>query len=550
MAAPVSKLTAWRRSPSTGTQGADSRSMMTARYIVALAVAAIIIGVASRIMGLPTRTLFIDESYTQMRAAGHTAQQMIQALYDGVQRSSAEIRSYAEVGATSTPQRLVQSYVVEDTQHPPFFYLLDYGVVRMFGNALPTWRVVSLLFGILVLPAAYLLAYELFGDKRSGVLAAAIFAVSPIERIYSDQAREYSLLTVLILMSTFFVLRATKSNAPGVWIAYAVLAVIGLYTTPIMAYTIAAQGAYVLALALMLKHPATLARFALAAGAAFVAYLPWVYEMFVHRTSMSDNMQWSSTRWPMQLLAVKWVFNLGSTFFDLEYINVRWIAVLAVVLAVGILTLARGFRAADPGARWLIATSIAVPLLLLIVPDIVLGQHRSSVARYDLPVIVMLAVWAAGGLLQRPLATTVLLGAGICAAFVGSQHPSWWDNDSDADDARIASIVNAEPRAQVLTTMVPSYFIVFAEKLKSDVRVSFSPQLEHAAFSARDPLFVLRPTFADLRSLEARTGRRFVAVPFARTLTAHDMGTAMSARSANSEPAELYRAAPVAMATR
>src|SRR3984885_4753788 len=163
------------------------------RYIVIFAWCAILLGCSLRFSQLSTRVLFVDEAITQIRVAGHTYAEMNAALFDGRQRGVRARKGNAEPNAGSAAEKVVASRVKEDAQHPPLFYLAELAIVRVFGNELFVWRLLPAVCGVLSIAAAYPLARELFPSSRAGLLAAAIMAVSPIERIYSDQAREYSL---------------------------------------------------------------------------------------------------------------------------------------------------------------------------------------------------------------------------------------------------------------------------------------------------------------------------------------------------------------------
>jgi uncharacterized membrane protein len=511
------------------------------RYITLLAWCAIVVGCLLRFSQLSTRVLFVDEAITQIRVAGHTDAEMNAALYDGRQRRVEVLRSYAQEDAGSTVGKVVASLAKEDAQHPPLFYVAELAIVRAFGNALVVWRLFPAICGVLSVAAAYALGRELFSDRRVQVMAAALMAVSPIERIYSEQAREYSLLALVVLLATVAAVRAVRANSLRWWTLYAVLLAAGLYASPFMAYVVPAHGLFAIGAGRRALWP-TIIRFAAAVTVAFAAYVPWLYQLAIHRSDIVASNVWSATRWPVGRLAAKWVFNTGSTFFDLEYINLRWSIVLALVAIVAAVAIWRGFREADAQARWCLGAAIAIPAVLLMAPDLLLGEHRSAVTRYGLPVFVMLPIILARGLAYRPIAATIILAAGLCASAVGSTHASWWDNDSNADDVQIARAISSEPRSQVVSTISPPEFIPFAQFLRNDVRVSLSPDLSTARFSATDPLFVLHPSSGDLLALRRRTGFTFIPVSYARRMTAHDIGAHIAnAGEDELDSAGLYR---------
>lgn len=497
------------------------------RCITIFAWCAILVGCVLRFSQLSTRVLFVDEAITQIRVSGHTYAEMNSALFDGRQRPIQVLRGYAQANAASTAGKVIASLAKEDAQHPPLFYVAELAIVRAFGNALVVWRLLSAVCGVLSIGAAYALARELFSDRDAPILAAALMAVSPIERIYSQQAREYSLFVLLILLSTIAVVRAVRANAARAWLIYGALVAAGLYVSPFMAYLVAAHAVFAIGVGWRSGRSIGTG-FGISAAAAFAAYSPWLYELAVHRGSIVADNSWSATRWSAGQLAAKWIFNSGSAFFDLEYLNLRWAIVLALVGIVVITAIWRGFRDSDLVARWCLGAALAIPALLLVAPDVLLGEHRSAIARYGLPVFALLPVIVAGGLSRRPFAATIVLAAGLGACLVGAMHASWWDNDSSADDANIADAIVSRAGTQVISRIAPPDFLTFARLLGNGTRVSLSPNLAKAEFTLNTPLFVLDPSPRDLAALRVRTGLTFVDVPYAHTVTAHDIGAQLT----------------------
>jgi uncharacterized membrane protein len=495
------------------------------RYISIVAWCAIILGAVFRLVQLPTRMFFDDEGITQMRVAGHTADEMWRTIYDGRQRTALALRQYTTVDASSTPARLIASLMSEDAQHAPLFYIAELGAVRAFGNALVVWRLLPALFGILGIAAAFALARALFTNAQTGLIAAALFAVSPIERIYSEQAREYSLFTLLVLVATLALVWATRAKTVRGWLLYALLAALGLYVSPLMGLAVAAHAAFVIGVSRADGRRETLLAFAAAVAAAIVAYAPWIYQLAAHRADIAATNAWSAQTWPFARLAAKWIFNIGSTFFDLEYIDLRWSVLFIIALIAAAIALERGFRTADREARWLLTSLILVPAITLALSDLLLGEHRSAVARYALPVFAGLTILAAHGLAHRPVFATLVIATGFISCAIGTLHPSWWDNDKNTDDVRIAQIISRAPHAQIVSGVAPQTLITFVRVLDDPVRISLRPNLSGVRFERADPVFVLDPDAQELAALRRQSGLRLIPVDYPRTLTAHDLGS-------------------------
>ena len=90
-------------------------------------------------------------------------------------------------------------------------------------------RSLSVLFGVLTIPAIYMLGMRLF-DRATGVTAAALLSVHSFHIHWSQETRAYSLLTLLLVLTTYALISAMESNQERRhWIAFAVAAVLCVY---------------------------------------------------------------------------------------------------------------------------------------------------------------------------------------------------------------------------------------------------------------------------------------------------------------------------------
>ncbi|MGA9350527.1 MAG: glycosyltransferase family 39 protein, partial [Anaerolineae bacterium] len=95
--------------------------------------------------------------------------------------------------------------------HPPLYFLLLHFVVRLAGQSEFALRFPSLAFSVLTVPLLYALGKCLF-DRRVGLLAALFGAISPLYLWYSHEARMYTMLTFLGLLSFYALLRMLTPN--------------------------------------------------------------------------------------------------------------------------------------------------------------------------------------------------------------------------------------------------------------------------------------------------------------------------------------------------
>ena len=94
--------------------------------------------------------------------------------------------------------------------HPPLHYNLLHFWIRAGGRSEYSIRFHSLTFGLLLVPLTYQLGRRLAG-RGPGLAAAAIIGASPFHVAYSQEARMFSLETLLATLSVYFMVRLLQS---------------------------------------------------------------------------------------------------------------------------------------------------------------------------------------------------------------------------------------------------------------------------------------------------------------------------------------------------
>src|SRR5450759_1174580 len=90
--------------------------------------------------------------------------------------------------------------------HPPLYFLILHGWIGLFGDSELAVRFLSALFGVLAIPMMYMLGKLLF-DSEAGLWGALILAMSSFNIAYSQEARMYTLMLLLALLSMYFFIR-------------------------------------------------------------------------------------------------------------------------------------------------------------------------------------------------------------------------------------------------------------------------------------------------------------------------------------------------------
>ena len=96
-------------------------------------------------------------------------------------------------------------------RQPPLYHLTLWLTIRAFGHSEFAVRLPSLIAGTLVIPALYELGRELY-DRRTGLIAAAFAAVSPLLIWYSQEVRMYEFAALFGLLALLTQLRAIRNG--------------------------------------------------------------------------------------------------------------------------------------------------------------------------------------------------------------------------------------------------------------------------------------------------------------------------------------------------
>jgi len=94
--------------------------------------------------------------------------------------------------------------------HPPLYYYLLHFWVRVFGNGEIALRSLSALTGSALVFVTYLLGRELF-NRRVGLIASFLAAISPFQVYYSQETRMYVSAALWAALAVYFFLRWTRS---------------------------------------------------------------------------------------------------------------------------------------------------------------------------------------------------------------------------------------------------------------------------------------------------------------------------------------------------
>ena len=117
----------------------------------------------------------------------------------------------AELPLSQIANNTVQS------SHPPLYYLLLHFWLKWIPDGDTAVKGLSIFWGILLIPASYLLCQQLFANRTISLAAALMVAISPFHILYSQELRMYTQLMFLVVAGTSAYWYARQEHAGKSW---------------------------------------------------------------------------------------------------------------------------------------------------------------------------------------------------------------------------------------------------------------------------------------------------------------------------------------------
>ncbi len=461
---------------------------------------------------LGAKVYWHDETYTSLRVFGHTGAEYYRHMFDGRVHGLDELRAYQHaspgLGMAATLRALASR-----PEHTPLYFVLARLWSGLFADPVIALRSLSALFATLMLPAAFWFSRELFRDARTPWIAVALVAASPLHLLYAQEAREYALWCLLLLLSGAALLRALRTGTRMAFLLYTVTLALGLYAHILFGCAILCHAGYVAVL--YGRHPArTLRRFLWSLLVAALAFVPWLLLFLTSLPDVARVTSWMHRPAALSTLAASWLLSINRLLFDFP--GSGWLVPVSAVLAAGaLLQLPRR----TPAASWLLPLLlIVITAGVVIVPDLVGGGRRSLETRYLLPALLVLqlciAWWLAtqGSLRSRRgrLAAAVLLlvlAGGVVSQLRIINATTWWNKSFSANNAAVAARIDSARHPLLISTMGevnPGELLSLSYLLSDRVRFLLLPDAQLPALPpGYDRYFVLNMPWSEAQ-LRAR----------------------------------------------
>jgi mannosyltransferase len=299
------------------------------------------------------------------------------------------------------------------------------------GGLSETWlRLPSALFGIASVPLLYVVARKLVSDGAA-LAAAALLAFSPTHVYYSHEARSYTLTILLVLLSTYFFVRAVEEEQRRDWVLWIVFSIAAFYSHDFAALVLVGQAFSLL----FRKTPAEIwKRVAFGGLLIFVAALPGL--TYVSRASPENlHFIWMPTATPKEMWRLLQFF--GGSGVKIWLALVLWVA--------GLVSIART-RRGDLERFWREMLILCWALLPAVIAALISLRQPIFMQRYlifSLPAAILLA--AIGMTALRKMYLGVVLVVALCATSIPAIMKDYTKPREDWRTASNAILASAAP---------------------------------------------------------------------------------------------------------
>lgn len=299
---------------------------------------------------------------------------------------------------------------------PPLYYVLLHLWMRMFGDTEVATHAMSLLFGLLTIPVGMWAGWSLH-SRRTGMMAAVLFAFNAFITVYSQETRMYSLMVLLGLLATTAFMHCFINRRRRYWILFALTQAAMLYTHAWgIFYGVASAATFLLVYWLSEDRKDLLRDAIFAYVGAGVLFLPWV-PTFLYQASHTAA-PWDTRPHfgaPIQLSRNV----LGGD---------RVTAALVLGSAIGLGPLMVRARRRSPEALLMWAL-IAIPAFTLLLGWIASQVTPAWVPRYFAPVVGSILLLAAIGLARAGLVGLVALVLSVVFVLNQSSYSPTYKSD-------------------------------------------------------------------------------------------------------------------------
>jgi len=444
----------------------------------------LVAGVVFRFVNLSERAYNADEVRSFYRLSGYTRQEVVEEAFNGIPITAGELQQDYQRPTANRDLGDALKALAGNPEHPPLYYLIARVCLQLFDDPASA-RVLSVIFGLALLPAAYWFCLELFGSSLTGWFAAGLLAISPYQILVAQAAREYSYWGLMSVVASAALLRALRLGGRWNWALYAVSLALGFYSH--LFFTLVAFGHGLYVLIIQWRSRRSWLPYLVSTALGMLAFVPWILVVVTRTKELEEKTQWvrSETN-SLGAIVGAVIQNLGNVFLDFNdssRIEKFFDYGFALFFIYALYFLIRQ----TPTKVWLfLLFLLGLTAIAQIAPDILLAGRRAEQARYFVPsfiaaqviVAYLLASYisiAAAKEWWRRLWQLIFLGFAVAGLISGVLVMKTLDWDY-LDQGKTASAVNlllapeidAADDAIVVSDATHSFVLALSYEVKPD----------------------------------------------------------------------------------
>ena len=281
----------------------------------------------------------------------------------------------AWASSSFTLETLITKFMPSDV-HPPLSYLISLLSGKLIGYSEISLRLPSVIFGCLTVYVIFKLALKL--KLKQPILPAALLATSGLHIYYSQEARMYSLMTLLATLSLYFLISSLKKNR--YFIYYSVFTALAVSTHYYTWFMLPVHWLIVFS-----SNPKKIKPFILSQLAIIFGFLPllpnFTNQLAAGLQAATNSPEWGSTVGGLSLKSLSLIpvkFIIGRISFDNNYVYLAFLIIPLLISLYLFINLIKNYQKNRSTSvfilSWLFVPLIIGTIISFKIP--VLGYHR------------------------------------------------------------------------------------------------------------------------------------------------------------------------------
>jgi mannosyltransferase len=209
--------------------------------------------------------------------------------------------------------------------NPPLFHWIEHIMLVAFGSTEIVLRFMPCVFGTLAIPVVYFIGKEIYSE-RVGIVSAFLVTISAFHVYYSQEARAYTLLMLIMSLFIYFYIKYKKTNSWKYAALVGVCASLGYWTHFWSLVVIAPIFVFMMVDVVKKKNKESFIPIGIASGIAIISTLPLTSVMvFLFNNRISTPSQWGMKDINLLIQYFSWI----------GYNNIITIAIFLLLIGMG-----------------------------------------------------------------------------------------------------------------------------------------------------------------------------------------------------------------------